>query len=68
LIFNSGKQAIAISRFVQEDGYADSSFGTNARTVTEYEGGNSYCNSIAIQPNGKIVAGVAILAQIKLRH
>ena len=53
---NSGKQAIAICRFT-EDGYADSSFGTNACTVTEYEGGNSYCNSIAIQPNGKIVAG-----------
>jgi uncharacterized delta-60 repeat protein len=53
---NSGKQAITISRFTQ-DGFADSSFGTNAYTVTEYEDGNSYCNSVAIQTNGKIVAG-----------
>ncbi|MBV9960882.1 MAG: T9SS type A sorting domain-containing protein [Parafilimonas sp.] len=54
--FISNNSAIMVSRF-SEIGVPDSSFGTNAYTITKYDGGNAYANSIAVQPNGKIIAG-----------
>jgi uncharacterized delta-60 repeat protein len=39
------------------DGSADTSFGTNGRVFTSYSAADDSSNSVALQPNGKIVIG-----------
>src|SRR6266540_3496 len=38
-------------------GDLDTSFGTGGKVVTDFGAGNDYAAAVAIQPNGKIVAG-----------
>ncbi len=46
---------ILLYRF--SDSGLDSSFGNGGKVVTQFQDGNAYGYSIAIQPNGKIVVG-----------
>ena len=38
------------------DGAIDSSFGTNAKSIINFNEGESYINSIALKTDGRIVA------------
>ncbi len=39
------------------NGQLDSSFGTKGKVITDFNGYDDYATSVAIEPNGKIVAG-----------
>src|SRR6266511_1903342 len=47
--------AVASAQAAQGD--LDTSFGTGGKVVTDFGAGNDYAAAVAIQPNGKIVAG-----------
>jgi uncharacterized delta-60 repeat protein len=50
----SGSTSFLLMRF-KKDGIVDSSFGTDGRVITSV-GANTFCNALAIQNDGKIVA------------
>ncbi len=53
---NSGDDDFAISRY-NSDGSLDEDFGTNGQLTTDFGASGEFMTSVAIQPDGKIVAG-----------
>jgi uncharacterized delta-60 repeat protein len=45
----------ALARY-RRDGRLDRRFGDEGRVITDFAGGTSYANSLAVQPHGKLVA------------
>ncbi|MEP6467554.1 MAG: T9SS type A sorting domain-containing protein, partial [Parafilimonas sp.] len=54
-ILSKGR-AITVGRFT-EDGKTDYSFSDDGYTYTQYSKGDAYCNTVAVQEDGKIIAG-----------
>jgi uncharacterized delta-60 repeat protein len=52
----SGSYDLALARY-NADGSLDSSFGTGGKVTTDFGASDDYASAIAIQSNGKIVAG-----------
>jgi uncharacterized delta-60 repeat protein len=49
-------QQFALARF-NSDGHLDTSFGSNGKTTTPFGSSHNVASSVAIQPDGKILAG-----------
>ncbi len=59
IIAGCSDESYALSHFLvarfNSSGFLDNTFGTNGKTITKF-GSNDYCSSVAVAPNGKIVA------------
>jgi len=53
---DSGQDDFAVARYTA-DGHLDQSFGDGGRMITDFFGGSDAANGVAIQQNGRIVAG-----------
>ena len=54
--WNSSNPRIALARF-NSDGTLDTTFGGDGRVTTDVTKGDEYANAVAVQADGKIVAG-----------